>query len=137
MRRFAKLTKGGAACYVDPALVGAVFVVSGQTGVLSRAKDGPCLLAQVEESPEETYKRLAAASEVVTRMDIAAAEAEMDAALIKALHLLRRPDFTLITAYGAEQAVLETLEPFRIAVDKLKKTVLAALWVAEGEDPHA
>ncbi len=146
MRRFAKLTRGGAALYVDPALVGLVGVDSSvtvagdtfafKTEICDRA--GETLVNLIDQDSDEVYRRLASAGEVVTKEAIAEAEAALNDAFVKALAIMRSPGFLLnqSSAFTVEHVIVETLAPFRDAVKELKRTVLAALWVAEGENPN-
>jgi len=146
MRRFAKLTRDGNVCYVDPALVGIValdqkLAIEGNTfSFRTRISDrsGAVLMDLIDQDADEVYRRLAAAGEVVTHRDIVEAETAVDNALTHALNTLAAPGFgtTMLNAYSVQMAVSETLEPFRQAVSKLRRTVLAALWVAEGENPN-
>lgn len=147
MRRFAKLTRDGAALYVDPALVGLVGVdsavtVAGDTFAFKTEicdRTGKTLVNLIDQDPDEVYRRLAAAGEMVTKEAIAEAEGALDRAFMKALATMRSPGFLLnqSSAFTVEHMIVETLTPFKDAVKELKRTVLAALWVAEGENPHA
>jgi len=136
MRRFAKLTRNGAPCYVDPSLVGIVGRSTGAGRVDIGGRHGE-LLVDVDEDSAEVYRRLAAAGHVVTKQDVEDAEAELAAALMRAVEAIRAAKWTTASysAQGMEMAAHEALQPFSVAVSKLKQTVLAALWVAEGEEP--
>lgn len=134
MRRFAKLTRNGSSLYVDPSLVGAVGVSEpgGKTNLLGRGWPPGLLVGDIDESPDEAYRRLAAAAETVTRAEFEAIGEELRQAVLTSGWDLKA---RMLTATSPKDVVAVVVAPIQAIYDKLKKTTLAALWVAEGEEP--
>lgn len=140
MRRFAKLTRNGASLYVDPALVGVIGKMSGappsapDTTILLDSGAGMDVVAdRVEESPDEVYRRLAAAAAVVTKKEYEEIQDALREAVMFAGAALS--DARLARVANEKEMTALLIKPIQAAYDKLKATTLAALWVAEGEEP--
>lgn len=140
MRRFAKLTLEGRSVYVDPSLVGVVMPHANvQTRTLLMPRDATAAdihsqrwIAQCDEPPDEAYRRLAAAAETVTRAEYEAIGEELRAARWTAGSDLRA---RMMSSTNIDDFARAAIAPVQAIYDKLKKTTLAALWVAEGEEP--
>lgn len=139
MRRFAKLTRAGAPCYVDPELVGVVardpLSPGGFTVLMSRGNVGAILADMIQEKPDEAYRRLAAAGQVVTKEDVQGAVDALDTALAGFVDRARSGLWYAPTEADARHSIDMALQPFREAVKVLNHTVLRALYTSAGEEP--
>lgn len=140
MRRFAKLTHNGSPLYVDPALVGVIYVMSppqpgahSTTTLLGNGAESRVVADCIEEPPDEVYRRLAAAGETVTKKEYEEIQGDLSEAALFAGAALR--DARLARVANEKEMIALLIKPVQAAYDKLKATTLAALWVAEGEEP--
>ena len=141
MRRFAKLTRDGQSVYVDPCLVGVVVAMpgyspatpTGKTAIWSKGDPTTIVVDRIEESPDEVYRRLCAAAMVVTKSEYEEIQGALSEAVVFAGAALR--DARLARVANEKEMIALLIKPIQAAYDKLKATTLAALWVAEGEEP--
>ena len=141
MRRFAKLTRNGSPLYVDPALVGVIYVMSppqpgahSTTTLLGNGAEWKVVADCIEEPPDEVYRRLAAAAAVVTKKEYEEVQCDLSEAVLYAGAAIH--DAWPARAADEKKMIAMLIKPIQDVYDKLKKTTLAALWVAEGEEPQ-
>jgi hypothetical protein len=145
MRRFAKLTRDGLPCYVDPNECGSIVAsdtVLGDgtrfTEILQRSPNGVLLLDRIEEPPDEVYRRLAAAGQVATAADVEEVKSEMTVVVAKVADALlhaREAGWRAESESAVRDYVQATIKaPLLDYIHRLESTVLAALYTAEGRE---